>query len=131
MKIKKIEIDKLLIIKYIFYSNIGGNVEFFKNNNIKLYQDDIYKMAYSNDEKLLEYLSYILGRRNIKTINIEELREVLRCISFRTPLQEEYEDKLIKYLENKSSYNEDKDYPLADKLISVRGYYWVLYIVFL
>ena len=123
MKIKKIEIDKLLIIKYIFYSNIGGNVEFFKNNNIKLYQDDIYKMAYSNDEKLLEYLSYILGRRNIKTINIEELREVLRCISFRTPLQEEYEDKLIKYLENKSSYNEDKDYPLADKLISVRGYY--------
>ena len=70
MKIKKIEIDKLLIIKYIFYSNIGGNVEFFKNNNIKLYQDDIYKMAYSNDEKLLEYLSYILGRRNIKTINI-------------------------------------------------------------
>ena len=46
-------------------------MEFFKNNNIKLYQDDIYKMAYSNDEKLLEYLSYILGRRNIKTINIE------------------------------------------------------------
>lgn len=98
-------------------------MKFFMNQKIKLYQDDIYKMAYSNDEKLSEYLSYILGRGNIKTINIEELREILRCISFRTPLQEEYEDKLIKYLENKSSYNEDKDYPLADKLISVRGYY--------
>lgn len=98
-------------------------MEFFMNQKIKLYQDDIYEMAYSNDKKLSEYLSYILRRGNIKTIDIKELREILRCISFTTPLQEEYEDKLIKYLENKNSYNEDKDYPLADKLISVRGYY--------
>lgn len=43
-------------------------MEFFMNQKIKLYQDDIYEMAYSNDKKLSEYLSYILRRGNIKII---------------------------------------------------------------